>query len=121
VGAERSSVDSGTLLSSLSSYLERLARSLIDGVLNLLGGLLGGVQDALNQGLQSFPAGTIPASGSGLSVASGSSGFSGSSRDDYMAILALLAILLLSGKFLWSAPEFLRPNSALRLVTERPG
>jgi hypothetical protein len=113
-------VDSGTLLSSLSSYLERLARSLIDGVLNLLGGLLGGVQDALNQGLQSFPAGTIPASGSGLSVGSGS-GFSGSSRDDYMAILALLAMLLLSGKFLWSAPEFLRPNSALRLVTERPG
>jgi hypothetical protein len=121
VGAERSSVDSGTLLSSLSSYLETLARSLIDGVLNLLGGLL----DALNQGLQSLPAGAIPApAGSGLSGGSASSSFSGSGLDRGLseyAILALLAILLLSGKFSWSVPEYLRPNSALRLAIERPG
>ncbi len=109
-GAEqRSSVSTATLLSS-SSYLERLlGRSLIDGVL----GLFDGIEGALNQGLQSFPAGALPAAGS-LSSGSVSSGFGG-------AVLALLAILLLSGKYSWSVPEFLRPNSALRLAIERPG
>ncbi len=117
----------------LSSYLESLGRSVVDGLLNLLAGVvgalskglqslldfLGGLAGALHQGLQSFPAGAIPAAG-GLSVgSSSSSGFGGKDLDP--AALALLAILLLSGKYLWSASEFLRPNSAFRLAVERPG
>jgi len=96
----------------------------MDGALKLLGGVLA----ALNQGLQSLPTGAIPAipaaPGSGLSGGSAGLSFSGNGLDRGLseyAALALLAILLLSGKFSRSVPEFLRPNSALRLAIERPG
>jgi hypothetical protein len=111
VGTERSSVSNAALL---SSYLESLGRSLIDGLLNLLSGAKG----ILNQGLPSFPVGTLPTAegllGGQSSSSNGNSGFE-------LGVLALLATLLLSGRCLWSRWDFLRPDSALVLALERPG
>ncbi len=76
----------------------------------------------LNNGLpQPFSGGLpIPAPGSapagGSVISSGGSGLL-----EMMGILALLSVLLLSGKALRSAREFPRPDSILRLAIERPG
>jgi hypothetical protein len=111
-------VDEG--LAMLNALLDEglaMLNALLDGI---LGALNQGLNQGLDQGLQSLPAGggASPAVGfsGGSSIGSGS-GSGGSSK----AVLAILAILLLGGKYLWSTPDFLRPNSALRLVLERPG
>ena len=84
----------------------------------MLNSLLGGVEGVLNQALQSLPGGAAP-SAVGLTSGSSVAGSGGSSG--LVGVLAFLAILLLGGKYLWSASAFLRPNSALRLAIERPG
>jgi hypothetical protein len=69
---------------------------------------------------QPFPAGAILAAGSSSGVSSsGSSGGSNGGLD--LGALALLSILLLSGKFLWNAQNFLKPSTALIPILERPG
>jgi hypothetical protein len=87
-----------------------------------LNSLLEGMQGALSsQGfLQSLYGGggssaAAGASGGGSSV--GGSGGSGS----FAGVLAILAMLVLIGKYKWSIPQFLRPNSAIQLAIERPG
>ena len=96
-----------------------MLNALLDGMQGTLNQVL---NQGLNQGLQSLPAGggasppAVGFSGGGSSIGGSGSG-SGSSKD----VLAILAILLLGGKYLWSTPDFIRPNSALRLVLERPG
>jgi hypothetical protein len=87
----------------------------------VLNGLLDRMEGALAQGLHSLPGGggAVPWAG-GLSGGS-SVGGSGGASSGFAAALVLLAMLLLGGKYRWSLPEFLRPNSALRLAIERPG
>jgi hypothetical protein len=89
------------------SFFEKMLLSL-----NLAG--VKGVQDQMPQ---SFPDGAMPAAGS----LSGGSSLSSSSGGPEAGILGLLAVLLLGGKLLWTARDFLKPNAALRLAIERPG
>ncbi len=65
----------------------------------------------------------LPSPASPASAALGSSGVSSSGFGGTgLAILALLfSLLAMSGRLLRSSCEFLRPNSALLLVAERPG
>jgi hypothetical protein len=62
----------------------------------------------------------VPAAGSS-SGGSGSGSSGGSSGGFDLGALALLSILLLSGKFLWNAQNFLKPSTALIPILERPG
>ena len=69
---------------------------------------------------QPFPTGAMPAAGSSASGSGSSSGSGGSGGFD-LGALALLSLLLLSGKFLWSVRDLLRPSTALVPILERPG
>jgi hypothetical protein len=89
------------------SFFEKVLLSL-----NLAG--MKGVQDQMPQ---AFPDGAMPAAGS----LSGGSSLSSSSGGFEAGILGLLAVLLLGGKFLWTARDFLKPNAALLLAIEQPG
>jgi hypothetical protein len=79
-----------------------------------LGSLLDEAKGLLDRMPQSFPSAPAPA-GSSSSSSSGGSGF------QLLGALALLSILLLGGKHLWSAREFIKPSSALLPIIERPG
>ena len=68
----------------------------------------------------SLPAGALPVAAGSFSGASGGGSGAGSSFE-LLGALALLSILLLGGKHLWSACEFLKPSAALLPIIERPG
>ncbi|HEV2124012.1 MAG TPA: hypothetical protein VGW38_14700, partial [Chloroflexota bacterium] len=72
--------------------------------------------------LSSLPAGAMPAAPGGPSGASGGSGgSSGGGGFELIGALALLSAMLLGGKHLRSAREFIKPSSALLAIIERPG
>jgi hypothetical protein len=97
-------------------YLEQVGLSLFDEGLAYLNPT--GTKGTQNQMPQPFPAGGMPVAAGGFSGGSTSSS-SGGGLDT--GILGLLAVLLLGGKFLWSARDFLKPNTAPLLAIERPG
>jgi hypothetical protein len=77
------------------------------------------MEGAENQMPQPFPApGGMPVAAGGFSGGSSSSSSGGGLE---MGLLGLLAVLLLSGKFLWSTCDFLKPNTVLLLAIDRPG
>jgi hypothetical protein len=104
-----------------ASWAETLARL-------ASGGLSGGRSDGLGTalaggapsgGMTPLPAGPAAPSSAGSSSGSGVSGAGGALG---LGVLALLfALSPLGGKFLRYWRDFPRPNSALVLVTERPG
>jgi hypothetical protein len=98
----------------LNSYSAHVSHSLLSGLISTLS--YGGVEDLLNQRPQPFSPGVPPVSGSSSGSSSGYGGGNG-----LLGILALVSLLLLSGKFLWSRREFLKPSSALLPIIERPG
>ena len=104
---------------SLSEQIGRLAEQ-------LFGFLLGGGPSPYDPaGTERAPTpGQIPPPpppGSPCSSGSGSSFGSGATHLLLMGVLASSLILLWGGRFSWLYREFLKPNSALRLVTELPG
>jgi hypothetical protein len=77
--------------------------------------LLAEAKGLLDRMPQSFPSGGPAPAGSSSSSSGGGSGF------QLLGALALLSILLLGGKHLWSDREFIKPSSALLPIIERPG
>jgi hypothetical protein len=57
----------------------------------------------------------------GAAAGSLSSGSSSGGGGTAFGILTLMVVSLLGGKLLWSARDFLKPDSALLLTIERPG
>jgi hypothetical protein len=108
---------SGATANLLSSHLKRqLSLSFFESLASF--DLLTRIEGTQSQMPQPSPAGETPAAAGGFSGGSSSSS-SGSGLET--AILGLLAILLLGGKFSWSARDFLKPNATLLLAIERPG
>ena len=114
VGTEQVPVRTG-ILSNTRSIEANL--SLIGAGVAALDLLLAEAKGLLDRMPQSFPSGPVPA-GSSSSSSSSSGGGSGF---QLLGDLALLSILLLGGKHLWSTREFLKPSSALLAIIERPG
>jgi hypothetical protein len=98
--------------------------SLVGAALASLDRLLSEAKGFLDGILSNSPAGALPAGAlpTGAGSASGGSGASGGSTGFVLlGALAFLSTLLLSGKHLWAAREFLKPSSALLPIIERPG
>ena len=72
-----------------------------------------------NQLPRSLPfSGALPAAGS---APGGSVPSLGGAGPDLGGVITLLLIALLGGKFVWYAHQFLKPNSAFRLLINQPG
>jgi hypothetical protein len=101
-----------------ASWAETLARLASEGLGAAQVATSAPLGGANNGGTVPLPLGpaTVP------SPASSSGGFGGDKDEWGFALLALLfALSPLGGKLLLSVRDFPRPNSALVLVTERPG
>jgi hypothetical protein len=98
-----------------NTYSKQVDLSFFEKVLLALN--LARMKNVQDQMPQAFPDGAMPAAGS----LSGGSSSSSSSGGLEAGILGLLAALLLGGKFLWTARDFLKPNAALLLAIEQPG
>jgi hypothetical protein len=102
------------ILADLRSVEANLSLIVGAGVAALDHLLLDEAKGLLERMPQSFPSAPAPA-GSSSSSSGGGSGF------QLLGALALLSILLLGGKHLWPAREFIKPSSALLPIIERPG
>jgi hypothetical protein len=81
------------------------------------------VHNASSQMPQPLPySGTLPVlpAPSSSSASGGSSSFSGVGRD-LDSVLAFILILILGGKFVWYARDFVKPDSAFQLLIKQPG
>jgi len=114
----------------LSEQIGSLVSEMLQWVNGLLGGLLGGGEAPGGKApspvnAPSTP--TVPAPPPAPPVASSTGNSLSESKDSDSTILLSLgvlvsfSILLLDGRFSWLSRDFLKPSSALRLATERPG
>jgi hypothetical protein len=81
------------------------------------------VHDASGQAPQPLPySGTLPVlpAPTSSSASGGSSSSSGADRD-LKGVLASFLILILGGKLVWDARDFLKPDSAFQLPIKQPG
>src|SRR3712207_262013 len=112
VGIEQAPVRTGILSDPRSIEANLSLMGMGVAALDLL---LAEAKGLLDRMPQSLPSGSPAPAGSSSSSSSGGGGF------QLLGALALLSILLLGGKHLWLAREFIKPSSALVPIIERPG